>query len=238
MLNWGSSTRPLDTGDVLTGRRGFLAGAFAVAALALPGCTTTTSAGGASSEAVRRLMLLATRDAFSRLMAPDGFWTSTVARIEVPPLFGKAGGKMPSAMRSPQFRESLQRELNTLAQVGAGRAEPVVEQAVRTIAIDDPAAILGGGRTGATTFLRTQMGPAVVNAMLPALTEALQSAQAYTVIQQAVAALSGVTLTDAAHALAIEADNAIWYEVGNSETGIRADPASTGDPEVTSALAA
>ena len=52
-------------------RRGFIAGSLAtVAVLALPGCATTGQV--SFTEAIRRLLLLSTENAFLRLTAPGG----------------------------------------------------------------------------------------------------------------------------------------------------------------------
>ena len=61
-------------------RRSLLAGAAGGAAvLLLPGCAST---GGFSMvEAVRRLLLLASENAFARLTAPGGFWDEQVAQL-------------------------------------------------------------------------------------------------------------------------------------------------------------
>jgi len=56
------------------------------------------------------------------------------------------------------------------------------------------------------------------------------------ILGQAISALSGVNIADAAHALALEADNAIWYEIGASEAEIRRNPESTNDPLLIAAL--
>jgi hypothetical protein len=113
--------------------------------------------------------------------------------------------------------------------VGARRAAPVVADVVRTVGIDAAEAIVSGGPTAATTFLRKEMGAGLVNAMIPELTEAMRIAE-NPILNQAIAALSGVTIADAAHALAIEADNAIWLEIGAAEAAIRKNPQSTNDP--------
>jgi hypothetical protein len=209
------------------GRRGFLAGAAASGALLLPGCA---SLGPMSYVGiVRRLLEHSTRNAFARLMEPDGFWDSTVARIDMPTLFGKRGSVVKGILSSAPFREKLHRQLNNIAEVGARRAAPVVADVVRTVGIDAAEAIVSGGPTAATTFLRKEMGAGLVNAMIPELTEAMRIAE-NPILNQAIAALSGVTIADAAHALAIEADNAIWLEIGAAEAAIRKNPQSTNDP--------
>ena len=48
--------------------------------------------------------------------------------------------------------------------------------------------------------------------------------------------LVGVQLTDVAHAVALAADNGIWYEIGNAEAEIRTNPALANDPALAAAL--
>ncbi len=219
MQDWGS-------GEFALGRRALLAGLFASGALAVSGCASMETM--SYVEIVQRLLRHSTQRAFARLTEPDGFWDSAVARIELPVLFGKPGTLAGAVLKSPAFREKLQHELNTLAEDGARRAAPVVAEAVRNIAITDALALIKGGKTAATTYLRQAMGPALVNAMIPELDQAMRLAE-NPILNQAISALAGVSITDAAHALALDADNAIWYEIGASEAAIREDPASTND---------
>lgn len=218
---------------VSVGRRALLGGGgLLAAALLLPGCATVGGQPVFSYEdAVRRLLEISTRNAFARLTAPDGFWDSTVARVNLPVLFGKRGSIMAGILKSPAFREQLQHRLNVIAEDGARAAAPLVADTVRTIGIQNAMALATGDATAATSFLRAQMGPALVNAMIPEL-DRLMRVVDDPVIGQALSLLAGVDVADAAHALALEADNAIWYEIGAEEAAIRKDPAKAGDPMV------
>jgi len=222
--------------ELVTGtvsRRVLLAGASAAAVLALPGCA---SLGGFSLvDAVRRLLTLSTQNAFARLTQNDGFWNSAVARIGLPTLFGKRGTIIEGILGSTAFRDQLQKRLNNIAESGARAAAPVVAEAVRNIGIDNAVAIIKGEPTAATSFLRASMGPGIINAMIPAIGDAMRVAND-PIIGQALSALTGVKLGDAAHALALEADNAIWYEIGASEADIRANPEKTNDALLIAAL--
>ncbi|KHK91647.1 DUF4197 domain-containing protein [Novosphingobium malaysiense] len=226
MQDWGSD-------EFALGRRALLAGLFASGALAVSGCASIEKM--SYVEVVQRLLRHSTQRAFARLTEPDGFWDSAVARIDLPVLFGKPGTLAGAVLRSPAFREKLQHELNNLAEDGARKAAPVVAEAVRTISIRDALALIRGGKTAATTFLRQAMGSALVNAMIPELDKAMRLAD-NPILNQAISALSGVNVSDAAHALALDADNAIWYEIGASEAAIREDPASTNDPVLIAGL--
>jgi Protein of unknown function (DUF4197) len=208
-------------------RRAVLAGAAGTALLALPGCE---SMGGFSMvEAIKRLLTLSSQNAFAKLTAPGGFWDSAVARFEVPELFSGAGGTLKSLLTTAAFKQQLQRQLNIAAEKGATRAAPLVLETVRTISIPDAVGLIRGGPTAATTWLRTEMGPGLINAMVPGLGDAIRLS-GDPVLNQAIKALSGVDLGQVAQAVSIRADNSIWYQIGAEESAIRADPESTRDP--------
>jgi hypothetical protein len=209
-------------------RRTFLAGTAAAGLLALPGCQ---SLGGFSMvNAIRRLLTLSSQAAFAQLTAPGGFWDSEVARFEAPVLFGASGtGLLKNLLTSTLFKQNLQHQLNIVAEKGAERAAPVVYAAVSKISIPDAAGLARGGPTAATSFLRTAMGPALINAMIPELTDALRLSSD-PVIGQAIKALAGVDIGAMAHAVANRADNSIWYQIGHEESMIRAHPETTKDP--------
>lgn len=216
-------------------RRAVLAGMLATGLLALPGCATI---GRPSPTAViESLLMLSSQRAFARLTQPDGFWDSSVARINLPVLFGRPGSAAEKVLRTPLFKEKLQRELNRIAEDGARVAAPLVYDAARGLTVTDALALLRGGDTAATTFLRQSMGPGLVNAMIPELDRVMRVAND-PILNTAINALTGVNVGDAAHALALEADNAIWYEIGAQEASIRADPSSTNDPALIAALKA
>lgn len=208
-------------------RRSFLAGTAASGLLLLPGCA---SVGGFSMvEAIRRLLMLSSERAFARLTAPGGFWDSEVARFDLPVLFTGSGGTIRNLLASTVFKNQLQKQLNLLAEKGAERAAPVVYDAVRSISIADAVGIVRGGPTAATTFLRSAMGPALINAMIPGLSDALR-VSSDPILGQAIRALSGVDIGGVAQAVANRADNSIWYQIGAEESAIRANPESTNDP--------
>ncbi|MFC0204868.1 DUF4197 domain-containing protein [Novosphingobium soli] len=226
MRIWGPSPEQFERRTVLAG---IVAGVF----VSLSGCATM----GANRQVgvIQRLLELSSQRAFARLTQPDGFWDSAVARINLPVLFGRPGSAAQVILKSPLFREKLQHQLNIIAEDGARVAAPLVAEAVRTLSVTDALALLNGDNTAATTFLRQAMGPVLVNAMIPEFDRVMRAAQD-PILNQAVAALAGVSLSDAAHALALEADNAIWYEIGAQESEIRADPGSTSDPALIAGL--
>ena len=222
-------------------RRRFVAGALAggAALLALPGAALAQAqADEAETEAVRRLMVLASRNALARLGQPNGFLTSNVARFGLPVLFAGDSAAATAPLSQPAFREHLIQRLNIAAEAGARGATPAVAEAARKLPIvGAPGILRGHGPTAATSAMRLEMGSGLVNALRVPLEQALIAAQD-PIIAQAMAVLAGVTMADVAHAIALSADNGIWYEIGAAEAAIRANPAATGDAALIAALSA
>jgi hypothetical protein len=219
-------------------RRDFLAGAaalgvMAVGTFALPGLALAADAG----DPIRRLLELATQNTLNRLGQPNGFVNSRVAHFGLPVLFIKRGGAPAGTLATSAFRELLIQRLNVFAEAGARGAVPVMMQAARALKIADPAAVLRGSPTAATSLLRLDTGSGLVNALVPPIEAALTAAQD-PAVTQAIAQLPGVTLHDVAHAVALAADNGIWYEIGATEADIRAHPEATNDAVLIAALRA
>jgi hypothetical protein len=224
------------TGTNSLARRDFLSLAVvAGGALALPGGAFAQVTAPVYDNAVQRLLMLSSQSAFARLTMVDGFWNSRVARFGLPVLFKKTPANAAGPLGQDVFREQLQRRLNNLAESGARGAAPLVSELARKLVVPDPAAILRGPASAAASLLRIEAGSGLVNAMLPALEQTLLAAQD-PIVAQAVTALAGVALRDVAHAVALAADNGIWYEIGKAEADIRANPALANDPGLAAAL--
>lgn len=209
-------------------RRHLLLSGAALVTLALPGCQSLPAF--SLTEAIRRLLTLASQNAFALLLQPGGFYDSSVARIALPDRFGGNSGTILSAvLQSRQFRDRLQRQLNRAAEKGAERAAPLVADAVRNVSIDDAAALVRGGPQAATSFLRGRMGTALLDSMLPGISEGLRLFDDQ-VIGQAVRSVTGFDAAALAQDITRKADDSIWAAMGMEEAGIRADPQKTNDP--------
>jgi hypothetical protein len=203
--------------------------------LPLAGCANGFGGGFSFVDAVRRLLELSSFAAFDRLMAPGGFYDNQVARLNLPEVFGSRGGVMANILTGVLFRDRLQRSLNRFAEDGARRAAPLVADTIRTIGFANAVALIRGGPTAATGFLRQEMGGRLIDAMFPAIGDAMRVAND-PVVGQALAALAGVDVPAIARDLAVQADNVIWMEMGREESAIRADPRRTNDPLLIAAL--
>lgn len=210
-------------------RRHLLLSAAATATLALPGCASLP--GFSLTEAIRRLLTLSSQNAFALLLQPGGFYDSSVARIALPDRFGgnSGSGILSVVLQSRQFRDRLQRQLNRAAEKGAERAAPLVADAVRSVSIEDAAAIVRGGPQAATGFLRGKMGVELIDAMLPGISDGLRLFDDQ-VISQAVRSVTGFDIGALSSDITRKADDAIWAAIGLEESNIRADPQRTNDP--------
>lgn len=228
-LDCGNSGR----GRTASTRRMFMAGTAAAGLLALPGCA---SFGGYSLvDAVRRLLQFSSERAFASLLEPNGFWDNQFARLALPDFLGSRGSIVQSILTSPLFKDRLQRAFNRVAERGAERAAPLVTDAVRTVGIGNALAILKGGPSAATSYLRGAMATSLVEAMVPSLGDAFRVSQE-PLVGQLLGALTGVDVSGLSRDFAEDVDNAIWGEIGRQEGAIRADPSSTNDPVLMAVL--
>lgn len=207
-------------------RRDFLASGAAITLLGMTGCST----GGGFSlvEAIRRLLTLSSQRALARLMAPNGFYDSQVARISLPERFG-GNSVISQILLSTVVRDRLHRQINRAAEKGAERAAPVIAQAITSVSPQDALAIIRAGGSAATSLLQQQMGNALITAMVPGIDEGLGLFD-NTAVTDALKLATGIDFAGLRDDVTTKASNAIFAEMGKEETAIRADPRSTNDP--------
>ncbi|UYV15276.1 DUF4197 domain-containing protein [Porphyrobacter sp. ULC335] len=213
----------------LSTRRSLLAGAAGAGALLLlPGCA---SMGGGFSmvEAVRRLLLLASENAFARLTEPGGFWDEQVARIGLDSVLGARGDVLSRVLTSQLFKERLEERFAGFAIDASFRAAPVVTDAIQIIGFENAIALVRGGPDAASSYLRAEVGTALLDAVVPELGEAIRVSRD-PLVGQALSALTGVDVSGVADRLGREVDDAIWGEIAREEAAIRANPEATRDP--------
>lgn len=209
-------------------RRNLLLAGAAGITLALPGCQMGPRY--SLTEVIRRLLTLASQNAFALLLQPGGFYDHSVARIALPDRFGSRSGTLLAAiLQSQTFRDRLQRQLNRAAERGAERAAPLVADTIRMMSIEASDQIVRGGPRAATQFLRGKMGIALFDAMLPGVAEGLRIFDDQ-VINRAVQSVTGFDMAALGQEITRKADDAIWAAIGLEEEAIRANPQKTNDP--------
>ena len=210
-------------------RRALLAGLAGAGALAvLPGCASTGPA-FTMEEAVRRMLLLASENAFARLTEPGGFWDEQVARIGLDQFLGNRGNTLSRILTSQLFKDRLEERFASFAIEASFRAAPVVTDAVEVIGFANAIELVRGGPSAASDFLRGELGTALIDAMVPDLGNAIRLAED-PLVGEALGALTGVRVAEVAGRIGREVDDAIWGEIAREEAAIRADPGSTRDP--------
>jgi hypothetical protein len=208
-------------------RRAVLGGLVGASISVLPGCSSMR--GYSLVDAVRRLLYLSSTRAFARLTVDGGYWDDGVARLGLESFMGSRGGVLASILTSSLFKNRLERAFAGVAEEASDRAAPVVTDAVRVIGFDNAVALVRGGPTAATSFLRGEMGNALVEAMVPEVGDALRIAQE-PLVDQLLASLTGVEVGRVANTFSTTVNDVIWQEIGREESAIRADPLSTNDP--------
>lgn len=202
-------------------------GAGAGGLLTLSGCATYE--GVSLTEAVRRMLLLSSERAFLRLTAPGGYWDDGIASLGLGDFLGIRGNILSGILTSALFKDRLEVAFASIAQRGAQRAAPLVTEAVRVIGVRNALALVNGGPTAATDFLRGEMGMTLIEAMVPEIATAMRIAQE-PLVGELVSSLTGVDAASISRTVSANIENAIWREIGIEEAAIRADPFATRDP--------
>jgi hypothetical protein len=201
-----------------------LGGALAVT---LPGCATTQ--GYSLTEAIRRLLLLASENAFARLTAPDGFWDQQVAQLGLAQLLGTRGDVLSRILTSQLVKDRLEDKFAEYAIEATFRTAPLVTEAVRVIGFANAVDLVTGSPRAATEALRGELGARLIDAMVPELGQAIRIASD-PLMAELLNAATGTNVGSIAQRLAATIDDAIWNEIGAEEAAIRADPAASRDP--------
>lgn len=212
-----------------TTRRRLLAGASGGAVLLLLPACASTGGGFSMVEAVRRMLLLATENAFARLTAPGGLWDEQVAALGLGEMLGARGDVLSRILTSALVKDRLEERFATFAIDASFRAAPVVTDAIRVIGFENAIALVRGGPTAASGYLRQEVGTALIDAVVPELGEALRLSRD-PLVGQALSALAGVDVAGVADRFGRQIDDAIWGEIAREEAAIRANPESTRDP--------
>lgn len=214
--------------EFLISRRKLFAGSAATAAaLALPGCATLP--GFSFTDAIRRMLLLSSERAFARMTQDGGFWDQQVARVGFGEMLGARGNVLSNILTSALFKSRLEDALADIAIEGSARAAPIVADTVRTIGFANAVALVRGGPSAATSFLRGEMGGELIDVLVPEIGDALRVARD-PLVGQALSALTGVDIPQVANTFAREVDDTIWNEISREEGSIRANPRATNDP--------
>ncbi len=212
-------------------RRHFLAASGVAALLVLPGCASLPSL--SLTEAVKRLLTLSSQNAFAKLMQPNGFFDSQVARISVPEKLGgtRVTNIATAMLRSKPIQKRLLKQVNRAAEKGAELAAPVIADTIRSMSIADAAAIIRGGDRAATELLQNELGTTLVTQMLPGVSKGLNLFD-NEIINLVLSQVSDINFADISDDVTNKVSDAIYRSIGAQEARIRANPQATNDPVI------
>lgn len=216
-------------------RRRLLGVVLAAPALVLPSCTLGDLGGFGMEDAIRRLLTLSSQRAFTGLLRENGFFEDELARVSLPPQWGGSGATAVAAalLRQPAVQDQLLRLVNAAAVEAAENAAPIVYDSIRSMTITDALSIVRGGQTAATDYLERQMGERIVEALFPGVGSALRVLDSG-LLGRALGAATGIDFAGLQRDVTRKTAAGIWRAIGREEAAIRADPASTNDPVLTS----
>ena len=218
-------------------RRAVLGFGAAAGLLSLPGCSSMP--GISLTEAVKRLLVLSSQNAFAELLQPNGFFDSQVARISVPDSLGgpRVTNIATALLRSKTIQDRLLKQVNRAAEEGADLAAPIVAETIRNMSISDAVAIINGGPRAATGLLQRQLGNTLVDRMMPGIGNGLKLFD-NEIINLVLSQVTNVDFGSISRDVTIKVNDAIYRSIGAQEEAIRANPRATNDPLLIAVLGA
>ena len=218
-------------------RRAVLGFGAAAGLLSLPGCSSMP--GMSLTEAVKRLLVLSSQNAFAELLQPNGFFDSQAARISVPDSLGgpRVTNIATALLRSKTIQDRLLKQVNRAAEEGADLAAPIVAETIRNMSIGDAVAIINGGPRAATGLLQSQLGNTLIDRMMPGIGNGLKLFD-NEIINLVLSQVTNVDLASISRDVTIKVNDAIYRSIGAQEEAIRASPRATNDPLLIAVLGA
>lgn len=169
--------------------RGLLRVALCGAVLAAAGCTSedwaslrsVVGSGGQGElttqtivDGLKEALAAGTERAVAEASKPGGYLNNADIRIPLPEPVQKVGDALRKVGLGAQV-DLLERKMNEAAQEAAAGAAPVIGNAIRQMTFADAKAILTGGDTAATDYLRRTLDDALVGMYGPVVEKHLES---------------------------------------------------------------
>ena len=145
--------------------------------------------------ALRQALEVGSERVTSQIGVLDGYWQDPQIRIPLPGRLGEVQSQLAQIGLSGPF-DDLQLRMNRAAEQAVPVGKTLVVDAIKAITIEDAVAVLRGGDTAATDFLRGKTEVGLRDTFTPYVETALQSSGAYQALDQLTASnplLTGFT---------------------------------------------
>jgi hypothetical protein len=124
------------------------------------------------TNALKQALQVGTKNAASKLSAPNGFFGNSLIKILMPPDAAKVENMLRSLGLGAQVDNAIL-SMNRAAEDAAIKAVPIFIDAITHMSIDDGIKILQGGNDAATRYLKAKTSPALTAAFKPVIKTSL-----------------------------------------------------------------
>ena len=213
----GNNSNTNNTGNANTGSKG--GGNFS-------GLSSTDVTG-----ALRQALQVGAQNASNRLSAPNGFFGNALIKILMPPEAKQVESTLREVGMGSQVDQAIL-TMNRAAEDASAKAVPIFVDAITHITIQDGLAILQGGNTAATQYLKAKTTVALTNAFRPVINTSLQKVNATRYWSQVFGLYNKLPTTrskvnpDLPAYVTERALNGLFVAIAEEESKIRLDPAA------------
>lgn len=178
---------------------------------------------------LRETLVVASRRVVERLATEDGFNADPRIHVPLPAALQSARGWLDRIGMAATLDE-LEVRLNRAAEAATPQARTLFVDAIRTMTIDDARAILQGGTTAATDYLRGRMSDPLLTAVQPVIDASLADVGALELLDTARDHYARIPMAppldlDVEQHVAKATVDGIFTYLAAEEAAIRADPA-------------
>lgn len=194
-----------------------------------PAPSSTSLSQGDAETGMRQALSLGVDAVTARLGKVDGFFKDSKVHIPLPGSFAKIQNSL-RPIGGAKILNDLELSMNRAAEAAMPQAKALFTDAIRNMSAESAIAIVRGGPSSATEYLKSQTQAKLVTAFQPIMEQNLEKTGAF----QALAAgtqkygapdLSGTARSNLSQFAVTKALDGMFYYVGEEEAAIRANPA-------------
>ncbi len=186
--------------------------------------------------AIRQLLTIVAARALGNLGKSGGFMNNALARIGIP---SATAAPLMALLNQMGITKNIEKQFNTVAEVATTRLTPMLNSAISSLSPADANAIIKGGPTAATQFLKSTLSTQLLAQFKPLVTNALNENGGLGLVGQAMSLAQGFSgggqagaspfaTGDVSGFISSKALDGIFSAMANEEQAVRNDPAGGG----------